>query len=471
MDLELFNQIINSINDALWGYVMIAALIACALYFTIRTRFVQFRLIGDMFRQLFSSNKAEEKSQGKKRISSFQAFAVSLASHVGVGNLAGVASAISIGGPGAVFWMWVIALLGAANSFIENTLAQLYKVRDKESFVGGPAYYITRGLKCRWMAILFCILTVLTFGFAYNTVQSNTLCSAIENAFGINHIYVGIAITVGTLIVIFGGIQRIAKVSSFIVPFMAIGYLILALYVVLANITIIPEVISTIVKGAFGIEQALGGTIGAAMMQGIKRGLFSNEAGEGSAPNAAATADVSHPVKQGLLQMLGVFTDTLVICSCTAFIILVSGLPLDGSLDGVLLTQEALSVEIGHAGRVFVAIAIFFFAFSSIIGNYYYGEANIAYISKKRWAMSLYRLTVGAMVMFGAVTTLQTVWSLADLTMALMTLCNLVAIVLLGRRVIVLLDDYMRQRREGKDPVFRLETVKDKIPTDGIECW
>jgi AGCS family alanine or glycine:cation symporter len=469
--MELFNQILNSINDALWGYVMIAALIACALYFTIRTRFVQFRLIGDMFRQLFSSNKAEEKSKGKKRISSFQAFAVSLASHVGVGNLAGVASAISIGGPGAVFWMWVIALLGAANSFIENTLAQLYKVRDKESFVGGPAYYITRGLKCRWMAILFCILTVLTFGFAYNTVQSNTLCSAIENAFGINHIYVGIAITVGTLIVIFGGIQRIAKVSSFIVPFMAIGYLILALYVVLANITIIPEVISTIVKGAFGIEQALGGTIGAAMMQGIKRGLFSNEAGEGSAPNAAATADVSHPVKQGLLQMLGVFTDTLVICSCTAFIILVSDLPLDGSLDGVLLTQEALSVEIGHAGRVFVAIAIFFFAFSSIIGNYYYGEANIAYISKRRWVMTLYRLVVGAMVMFGAVTTLQTVWSLADLTMALMTICNLIAIVLLGRRVIVLLDDYMRQRRAGKDPVFRLETVKDKIPTDGIECW
>lgn len=469
--MELFNQILNSINDALWGYVMIAALIACALYFTIRTRFVQFRLIGDMFRQLFSSNKAEEKSKGKKRISSFQAFAVSLASHVGVGNLAGVASAISIGGPGAVFWMWVIALLGAANSFIENTLAQLYKIRDKESFVGGPAYYITRGLKCRWMAILFCILTVLTFGFAYNTVQSNTLCSAIENAFGINHIYVGIAITVGTMIVIFGGIQRIAKVSSFIVPFMAIGYLILALYVVLANITIIPEVISTIVKGAFGIEQALGGTIGAAMMQGIKRGLFSNEAGEGSAPNAAATADVSHPVKQGLLQMLGVFTDTLVICSCTAFIILVSGLPLDGSLDGVLLTQEALSVEIGHAGRVFVAIAIFFFAFSSIIGNYYYGEANIAYISKRRWVMTLYRLVVGAMVMFGAVTTLQTVWSLADLTMALMTICNLIAIVLLGRRVIVLLDDYMRQRRAGKDPVFRLETVKDKIPTDGIECW
>ena len=469
--MELFNQILNSINDALWGYVMIAALIACALYFTIRTRFVQFRLISDMFRQLFSSNKAEEKSKGKKRISSFQAFAVSLASHVGVGNLAGVASAISIGGPGAVFWMWVIALLGAANSFIENTLAQLYKVRDKESFVGGPAYYITRGLKCRWMAILFCILTVLTFGFAYNTVQSNTLCSAIENAFGINHIYVGIAITVGTLIVIFGGIQRIAKVSSFIVPFMAIGYLILALYVVLANITIIPEVISTIVKGAFGIEQALGGTIGAAMMQGIKRGLFSNEAGEGSAPNAAATADVSHPVKQGLLQMLGVFTDTLVICSCTAFIILVSDLPLDGSLDGVLLTQEALSVEIGHAGRVFVAIAIFFFAFSSIIGNYYYGEANIAYISKKRWAMSLYRLIVGAMVMFGAVTTLQTVWSLADLTMALMTICNLIAIVLLGRRVIILLNDYLRQRREGKDPVFRLETVKDKFDTDGIECW
>ncbi len=469
--MDLFNQIINSINNALWGYVMIAALIACALYFTIRTRFVQFRLIGDMFRQLFSSNKTEGESKGKKRISSFQAFAVSLASHVGVGNLAGVASAIAVGGPGAVFWMWVIALLGAANSFIENTLAQLYKVRDKDSFVGGPAYYITRGLKCRWMAILFCILTVLTFGFAYNTVQSNTLCSAMENAFGINHIYVGIAITVGTLIVIFGGIQRIAKVSSIIVPFMAIGYLILALYVVLANITVIPEVISMIVKGAFGIEQALGGTIGAAMMQGIKRGLFSNEAGEGSAPNAAATADVSHPVKQGLIQMLGVFTDTLVICSCTAFIILVSDLPLNGSLDGVLLTQEALSVEIGHAGRVFIAIAIFFFAFSSIIGNYYYGEANIAYITKRRWAMPLYRLIVGAMVMFGAATSLQTVWNMADLMMALMTLCNLVAIVLLGRRVIILLNDYLHQRREGKDPTFRLETVKDKFDTDGIECW
>lgn len=469
--MEFFQQIINSINDVLWSYVMIAALIVCALYFTFRTRFVQFRLIGDMFRQLFASGTKSDEQKGKKRISSFQAFAVSLASHVGVGNLAGVASAVSIGGPGAVFWMWVIALLGAANSFIENTLAQLYKTRDKDSFVGGPAYYMTRGLKCRPMAILFCVLTVLTFGFAYNTVQSNTLCAAMENAFGINHFYMGIAITIATLVVIFGGIQRIAKVSALIVPFMALGYLALALYVVAANITVIPDVIVTIFKSAFGFEQAFGGTVGAAMTQGIKRGLFSNEAGEGSAPNAAATADVSHPVKQGLIQMLGVFTDTLVICSCTALIILVSGLPLDGSLDGVMLTQEALSVEIGHAGRVFVAVAIFFFAFSSIIGNYYYGEANIAFFSKKRWAMIAYRLTVGAMVMFGAVTTLQTVWSLADLTMALMTLCNLVAIVLLGRRVIVLLDDYMRQRRAGKDPVFRLEEVKDKIPTDGIECW
>lgn len=469
--MEIFQHIINSINDFLWGYIMIFALIACALYFTIRTRFAQFRLVGDMFRQLFASGSTSQESKGKKRISSFQAFAVSLASHVGVGNLAGVASAVSIGGPGAVFWMWMIALLGAANSFIENTLAQLYKTRDNDSFVGGPAYYMTHGLKCRPMAILFCILTVLTFGFAYNTVQSNTLCSAVENAFGIDHVYMGVALTIATLIIIFGGIQRIAKVSSLIVPVMALGYLALALYVVCANITVIPDVIATIFKSAFGVEQAFGGTVGAAMTQGIKRGLFSNEAGEGSAPNAAATADVSHPVKQGLIQMLGVFTDTLVICSCTAFIILVSGLPLDGSLDGVLLTQESLSVEIGAAGRIFVAVAIFFFAFSSIIGNYYYGEANIAYISKKRWTMVVYRLMVGAMVMFGAVTTLQTVWSLADLTMALMTICNLAAIVLLGRRVIVLLDDYMRQRREGKDPVFKLEAVKDKFDTDGIECW
>lgn len=469
--MTLFHQIINSVNDLLWGYVMIAALIACALYFTIRTRFVQFRLIGDMFRQLFASGSSTKDTKGKKRISSFQAFAVSLASHVGVGNLAGVASAVSIGGPGAVFWMWVIALLGAANSFVENTLAQLYKTRNKDGFVGGPAYYMTRGLKCRPMAVLFCVLTVLTFGFAYNTVQSNTLCSAVENAFGIDHIYVGVAITIATLVIVFGGIQRIAQVSSLIVPFMALGYLALALYVVGANITVIPDVIASIFKSAFGFEQAVGGTVGAAMVQGIKRGLFSNEAGEGSTPNAAATADVSHPVKQGLIQMLGVFTDTLVICSCTAFIILVSGLPLNGSLDGVLLTQEALSVEIGHAGRVFVAVAIFFFAFSSILGNYYYGEANISYISKKRWAMIAYRLTVGAMVMFGAATTLQTVWSLADLTMAMMTLCNLIAIVPLSHRVMVLLSDYMRQRREGRDPVFKLENVKGKFPTDGIECW
>lgn len=466
--MKLFDSVINAMNGVLWGYVMIAALIGCALYFTVRTRFVQIRMMGEMWRVLFSSH--DRKGDGQRRVSSFQAFAVSLASRVGTGNLAGVASALSVGGAGAVFWMWVIAVIGAANAFIESTLAQLYKVRSHDSFVGGPAYYMLRGLHCRWAAVLFSVLTILTFGFAFNTVQSNTMCEALENAFGIDHIYVGIVITAATLAIIFGGIRRIAAVSSVIVPVMALGYLALALYVVIANITLLPEVLRTIVDDAFGIRQAVGGGIGAAVMQGIKRGLFSNEAGMGSAPNVAATATTSHPVKQGLIQTLGVFTDTLLICSCTAFIILVSGLPL-GELDGVKLTQEALTAEIGGTGRIFVAVAIFFFAFSSIFGNYYYGEANLHFITRRRWVLVVYRLAVGAMVMFGAAVSLRTVWNLADLTMALMTLCNLAAIVLLGRKVLVLLDDYRRQRREGRDPVFTRSSVEDKIDTDGIECW
>lgn len=466
--MKLFDSVINAMNGVLWGYVMIAALIGCALYFTVRTRFVQIRMMGEMWRVLFSSH--DRKGDGRRRVSSFQAFAVSLASRVGTGNLAGVASALSVGGAGAVFWMWVIAVIGAANAFIESTLAQLYKVRSHDSLVGGPAYYMLRGLHCRWAAVLFSVLTILTFGFAFNTVQSNTMCEALEHAFGIDHIYVGIVITAATLAIIFGGIHRIAAVSSVIVPVMALGYLALALYVVTANITLLPEVLRTIVDDAFGIRQAVGGGIGAAVMQGIKRGLFSNEAGMGSAPNVAATATTSHPVKQGLIQTLGVFTDTLLICSCTAFIILVSGLPL-GELDGVKLTQEALTAEIGGAGRIFVAVAIFFFAFSSIFGNYYYGEANLHFITRRRWVLVVYRLAVGAMVMFGAAVSLRTVWSLADLTMALMTLCNLAAIVLLGRKVFVLLDDYRRQRREGRDPVFTRSSVKDQIDTDGIECW
>ena len=320
-----------------------------------------------------------------------------------------------------------------------------------------------------WMGVLFAVLISVTFGFAFNSVQSNTICAAWEGAFGADHVWVGVVLTALTLLIIFGGIRRIARVSGVIVPIMALGYIVLALGVVLFNLGRLPEVLELIVADAFGWEQTLGGAVGAALMQGIKRGLFSNEAGMGSAPNVAATAHVSHPVKQGLIQTLGVFTDTLVICTCTAFIILFGGVP-DASLNGIQLTQAALESEIGPAGGVFVAVAIFLFAFSSIIGNYYYGEANIRFITPRPWALTLYRLLVGAMVLFGSVATLDLAWSLADVTMALMTLCNLAAIVLLGRQAFLLLADYTAQKRQGiKNPVF----TKDRIPElkDKAECW
>ncbi|WP_297903971.1 alanine/glycine:cation symporter family protein [uncultured Parabacteroides sp.] len=466
--MELLNNWISGINDILWSYILIIMLLGCAVWFTIKSRFVQFRMIGEMIRLLGDSAGKGEK--GKKHISSFQAFAVSLASRVGTGNLAGVATAVAVGGPGAVFWMWLIALLGSSSAFVESTLAQLYKIKGNDSFIGGPAYYMLHGLGLRWMGVLFAILISITFGFAFNSVQSNTICAAWEGAFGIDHALIGAILTALTLIVIFGGIHRIAKVSSIVVPVMALGYIALALGIVLFNITRLPAVIETILANAFGWEQAIGGSVGAALMQGIKRGLFSNEAGMGSAPNVAATAHVSHPVKQGLIQALGVFTDTLVICTCTAFIILFSGAPLDGSVNGVQLTQQALSNEVGSLGSTFVALAILLFAFSSIIGNYYYGEANIRFITPKRSILFIYRILVGGMVMFGALASLDLAWSLADVAMGFMTICNLIAISLLSRQAFLLLQDYVAQKKAGiKSPVFD----KDKIPglRDKAQCW
>ena len=459
---------INEINDILWTYILIIMLLGCAIWFSIRTRFVQFRMIREMI--VLLSESAGKGKQGEKHVSSFQAFAISIASRVGTGNLAGVATAIAIGGPGAIFWMWVIALLGASSAFIESTLGQLYKIRGKDSFIGGPAYYMKKGLKQPWMGMLFAILISITFGFAFNSVQSNTICAAAEHAFGFNHILLGGVLTLLTLVIIFGGIQRIARVSSIIVPVMALGYVGLALVIVILNITHLPGVIALIVSHAFGWEQALAGGVGMALMQGIKRGLFSNEAGMGSAPNAAATAHVSHPAKQGLIQTLAVFTDTLLICTCTAFIILFSGAPLDGSTNGVQLTQQALTNEIGSSGSVFVAVALFFFAFSSILGNYYYGEANVRYLTHRKWVLNIYRILVGGMVMFGAVATFDLAWSLADVTMGLMVLCNLIAISLLGKYAFRLLEDYRAQKSAGiKDPVFTKNRLKE-VEKD-IECW
>ena len=459
---------IASINDLLWTYILIIMLLGCALWFSIRTRFVQFHMLKEMIRLLGDSTS---KTEGNSRhVSSFQAFAISLASRVGTGNLAGVATAISIGGPGAVFWMWIIALLGASSAFVESTLAQLYKVRGKDSFIGGPAYYMKRGLKQPWMGIVFAILIIFTFAFSFNTVQSNTICAAFEQAFQMDNTFMGIILTCLTVLIIFGGIQRIAKVSSIIVPLMALGYILLAFTIVLMNITRLPEVIEIIIANAFGWEQALGGGIGIALMQGIKRGLFSNEAGMGSAPNVAATADVSHPVKQGLIQTLGVFTDTLIICTCTAFIILFSGMYANGETNGIQLTQMALDNEIGSGGTFFVAIAILFFAFSSIIGNYFYGEANLRYITENKKIILLFRILSGSMVMFGALASLDLVWGIADICMGLMAIFNLIAITLLGKYAFRLLEDYRSQKRNGiKDPVFTKDKMKD-IEQD-IECW
>lgn len=461
-------ELINQANYILWTYILVAMLLGCALWFSFKTRFVQFRMISEMVRLLGDSTAKIDGHE--KHISSFQAFTISLASRVGTGNLAGVATAITVGGPGAIFWMWVIALLGASSAFVESTLAQLFKVRSKHSYIGGPAYYMEKGLKKRWMGVIFAILITITFGFAFNSVQSNTICAAFDSAFNIPPIYMGIGITILTIIIIFGGVHWIANVSSILVPIMALGYIILALYIVISNITHLPDIFGIIIKNAFGIEQAIGGGIGAALMQGIKRGLFSNEAGMGSAPNAAATAHVTHPAKQGFIQALGVFTDTLLICTCTAFIILFSGKHFNTDLDGIQLTQAALNSQIGNIGSTYIAIAILFFAYSSILGNYYYGEANIRFITKRKEVIHIYRILVGGMVFFGSIASLKFVWSLADVTMALMAICNLIAIIMLGKYAFRLLDDYLTQKKNGiKSPVFSKDKMKD-IEED-ITCW
>ena len=471
------NELITAVNDAVWGYVLIFLLVGCGLWFTWRTRFVQFRMVGEMLRLLTDTaidtveTQVQEPGKRQKHISSFQAFAVSVATRVGTGNLAGVASAIAIGGPGAVFWMWVIALVGSATAFVESTLAQLFKQKHKDSFIGGPAYYIQRGLHQRWMAVTFAVLITLQFGLSNNSIQTNTICGAMQEAFGWSPVWVGAVLAAVALFIVFGGIQRIAHVSAILVPLMAIGYMVLAIVVIVMNIEQIPHVFKLIVLDAFGIDKVAGGGIGVTIMLGVKRGLFSNEAGEGSAPNVAATAAVSHPVKQGLIQALGVFTDTLLVCSCTAFIILISGLYDVPELNGINLTQSALQSEVGATGPIFVAVAIFLFAFSSIIGNYYYGEANIRFITSSRWVMTIYRIcSAGVMVIFGALASFEMVWNIADFSMVFLTTCNLIAIVLLGRYAFRLLDDYRRQKRQGiKEPVFHRSQLPE-IESE-LECW
>ena len=463
--MNFLNNLIVEFNDFLWTYILIAMLITIGLYFSFKTKFVQLRNIKEMFRLLTDGNNKDKNS-----VSSFQAFCISTASRVGTGNLAGIATAISIGGPGAIFWMWLIALIGSASSFIESTLAQIYKQKDGSSFIGGPAYYMEKGLNKRWMGIIFAILITMAFGLVFNSVQANTIALSLNNSFGFNKIIIGGIITILTIAIIYGGINRIAKISSTIVPIMAIAYIIVSLFIVLKNINYLPSMFKLIFENAFGFNQVLGGGIGAALMQGIKRGLFSNEAGMGSAPNAAATATVSHPVKQGFIQTLGVFTDTIIICSCTAFIILLADVPLDGTIKGIELTQLALSSEVGAWGGIFISICILLFAFSSIIGNYYYGETNIQFITNKKIYINLYRISVSLMVFFGSLVSMDVVWNLADIFMGLMAIINLIAIVLLGKIALKALDDYKSQKKKGiKDPVFNSSSIPEL--NDDITEW
>lgn len=476
-DYSIYLQdIVDKVSGVLTDYVMVTVLLIAAVYFTAVTRGVQFRMAGEMLRLLVKSgkrdnDKREDDAPAHGTISSFQAFALSIASRVGTGNLAGVATAIALGGPGAVFWMWVIALFGASSAFIESTLAQLFKVKGKNSFMGGPAYYILKGLHKRWWAVTFAVLITLTFGFAFNSVQSNTVADAFEACFAFPKEWMALILTALTLVIIWGGVQRVSRFSEIVVPVMAIAYILLAIVIICMNINRIPEIFSMIFKSAFGLEQALGGTIGAAMVMGIKRGLFSNEAGEGSTPNAAATASVTHPVKQGLIQSLGVYTDTMLVCTSTAFIILCSGVWGQGH-DGIVLTQRAIDAELGGShqyGSIFVCVAIFCFAFTSIIANYYYGETNIRFICNNDRLIDVYRLLVGAVVYVGGVTSLDLVWGFADITMAMMTLCNLAAIFALGKYAVRLLGDYVSQRRAGIDPVYRSSTIPEIA--DETECW
>lgn len=466
--MNFLENVVGVLNNFIWSYILIGLLIILGLYFTIKCDFVQFKLLKDMFKLLGEGTRKKGSKSTTSGISAFQAFCISTASRVGTGNLAGVAIAIAIGGPGAVFWMWVVALVGGASAFVESTLAQIYKVKDGDNYRGGPAYYMEKALGMRWLGVIFSILISISFGLVFNSVQSNTISFAFEKAFNINRIYIGIILSVMTAVIIFGGIKRIAKVVELIVPVMAIAYIVIVLFVIVKNISIIPSIISSIFANALGIRQAIGGGIGVVVMQGIKRGLFSNEAGMGSAPNAAASAEATHPVKQGLVQTLSVFVDTLVICSATAFLILASGVHMTSDSNGIQLTQDALISQVGPWGSVFIAVCIFLFAFSSVVGNYYYGETNIEFINSNKAWMFIYRCLVVAMVMFGCVSKVQVVWDMADLFMGFMSILNLVVITMLAKTVVSVMKDYIKQKKKGEDPVFKSSSIEGLTNTD---CW
>ncbi|MBD9526535.1 sodium:alanine symporter family protein [Paracoccus sp. PAR01] len=465
--------IIDFLNTIFWGYVLIYGLLAVGIYFTIRLGFIQILHFGEMFRCVLGSRAAD-----KDGISPFQALTVSLASRVGTGNIAGVAVAITLGGPGAIFWMWMVALVGMATAYAESTLAQLYKEHGPGGmYRGGPAFYIKKGLGQGWLAGIFAVTLIVTFGLIFNAVQSNSIAEAASGAFGLNKAVVGIAVAVLSALIIFGGIPQIARVAEFMVPFMAGAYLLAAAWVMIANITEVPGVFGHIIASAFGWQEAAGGAAGgiaAAMMNGVKRGLFSNEAGMGSAPNIAAVAVPvpHHPSSQGFVQALGVFIDTLMVCSATAVMILLSGAIPSAELTGVALTQAALTEHFGGFGQTFVAVAIFFFAFTSIIGNYAYAENAMVFLGHNHMTgVVVLRVAVIAMVIWGAIQKVQTVFDFADASMGLMATINLFAIVALSGTITYVTRDYLNQRAAGRDPTFRVSDHPEIAPGVNPLIW
>lgn len=463
--MKVFTDLLSNLNTFLYSYVLIALLIFTGLYFTIRTRFVQFRLFPESIRVL------KEKKDGSTGVSSFQALMISTASRVGTGNIAGVATALAGGGPGAIFWMWLLALIGGASAFIESTLAQIYKVKDGDEFRGGPAYYIQIALGKRWLGIIFAVLLIACFAIGFNALQSFNVSSAFEyyanDAISAETIalIVGVVLAAAMAGVIFGGVQRIGFISSVIVPIMAVIYILMGLFITLTNLPALPGIFHDIFVQAFDVKSIAGGFAGSCVMLGIKRGLFSNEAGMGSAPNAGASANVSHPAKQGLVQMLSVFIDTLVICTTTAMMLLIYGV--DSTLTGMPYVQQAVSSQVGEFGIHFVSISILLFAFSSLVGNYCYSESNIRFIKDDKKVLTVFRIACIIVVLAGSMAEFSVVWDLADVLMGFMAIVNIIAILLLGGKALIAMKDYTEQKKMGEDPHFHPK----KLGIDKADCW
>ena len=458
---ELFSKLVETINNVMYSYLLIIMLLGVGLYFTFRTKFIQFRLLGESIRLVGEKKEGDENS-----VSAFQALMVSTASRVGTGNIVGVANAIAIGGYGAVFWMWIIALVGGASAFIESTLAQVYKKRNAEGgSYGGPSYYIEAALKKRWLGVLFALALIATYAVGFNMLCSyNVVTSLSGYSFysDIVPLLTGAALAILAAICLLGGGKRIVKVTGVLVPFMGIAYIIMALIVMVMNAGNIPMVLREIFAGAFDFKAIFGGFAGSALMHGIKRGLYSNEAGVGSAPNAAAAATVSHPAKQGLVQMLSVFIDTLLICTATAMMCLSSGLVPNADVNGAGFVQQALAVDFGSFGYYFVTVALLLFAFTTLLGNLYYCEGCLNYIAKRQLsekAMNIFRIIACVVIFGGALLVFGMVWNLADVFMGIMALINLPVIVILGKTALKTLQDYVDQRKAGKNPVFHASTV------------